>query len=48
MDEAVPRADARLAALERNDQTQDGQIREIFQRVNGLDKQQSAQGATPT
>lgn len=39
-------AGARLAALERNDSTQDRQISELFERVNTLERQTSAQAAT--
>lgn len=48
MDGAAPSSgvDAKLAALERNDGTQDKQIGELFHRVNVLERQQSAQGAT--
>lgn len=49
MDEPVSREsrlEVTVAALARNDATQDGQIKELFQRVNHLERQQSAHGAT--
>lgn len=46
MDEAVSRTDARLAVLEQKAGAQERQISELFQRVNNLERQQSAHGAT--
>lgn len=44
--DADARVESRVTALERNDGTQDKQISELFQRVNGLERNVSAQGAT--